>query len=113
MAENETAKKRRRKRTYKGYNDDQRIATVKYISSKQHRLYTNFKNEEYELLKPYIDRFIEEYPQKKGRKGRIGAATFVKEAIWDKVERDYRNGERLRPPENEDEFPYMNTPEDE
>ena len=60
-----------------GYDSIAKKATMKYIKDKQQRLYVNYRKEDYERdIKPYIE------------KSGLPAATFIKQAVAEKIERD-------------------------
>ena len=64
-----------------GYDEIAKKATLKYIKNKQKRLFINYKKEEYETeIGPYIE-----------ASGKTMAA-FIKEAVKEKIERDFPNG---------------------
>ena len=55
-------------------------ATMKYIKEKQQRLFVNYKKDEYDKrIKPAIDR------------SGLPIATFIKQAVDEKIERDKLN----------------------
>ena len=59
------------------YNENSKKATMKYIKDKQQRLYVNYKKAEYEMnIQPAIE------------KSGLPVATFIKQAIDEKIKRD-------------------------